>query len=86
MYFLMVFILGLAITFISIKIKSKWAKWVPTIIFLIATLFIGVKALFFPAPEMAVLGEIVYFMILGTLTIASFIGGIIIHFWKRKKA
>lgn len=85
MYFLIVFILGVIITFVSIKFKSKWAKWIPAIIFFIASLLIGFKILFFPAAEMAALGEIVYFMIFGTLTIAAGLGGTIIHFWKRKR-
>jgi hypothetical protein len=85
MYFLLVFIVGIIITFISIKFKSKWAKWIPALIFLIASLLIGLKVLFFPAAEMAVLGEIVYFMIFGTLTIAAGLGATIIHFWKRNR-
>jgi hypothetical protein len=85
MYFISVFILGIIVTFISIKFKSKWAKWVPSYIFLMASLFMGMKILFFPAAEMAVLGEIVYFMIFGTLTIAAGLGGMIIHFWKRNR-
>jgi energy-converting hydrogenase Eha subunit G len=45
----------------------------------------GGKAMFFPAPEMAVLGEIVYFMIFGTITIGAVIGGGIVHFWNKRK-
>lgn len=85
MYFLFVFILGLFITLFFYKLKSQWAKWIPALIFFIATIFIGLKAMFFPAPEMAVLGEIVYFMIFGSITIGSAIGGLIVHFLKRKR-
>lgn len=84
MVFIFVFLLGLVITLFFIKLKSKWAKWVPAMIFFIATILMGGKAKFFPAPEMAVLGEIVYFMIFGSMTIGALIGGGIIHYWKRK--
>jgi hypothetical protein len=84
MFFLFVFLLGLVITLFFIKLKSKWAKWIPAIIFFIATILMGVKAKFFPAPEMAVLGEIVYFMSFGLMTIGALIGGGILQYWKRK--
>jgi hypothetical protein len=41
--------------------------------------------MFFPAPEMAVLGEIVYFMIFGSITIGAVMGGAIVHFWNKRK-
>jgi hypothetical protein len=85
MFFFIVFLLGLLCTLLFIKLKSKWAKWIPAIIFFLATLLIGGKAMFFPAPEMAVLGEIVYFMIFGSITIGAVIGGGIIHFWNKRK-
>lgn len=85
MLFFIVFLLGLAVTFLFIKLKSKWAKWVPAIFFFIATILMGGKAWLFPAPEMAALGEIVYFMIFGCITIGALIGGVIIHFIKNKR-
>jgi hypothetical protein len=86
MFFFVVFLLGILSTFFFIKLKSKWAKWVPAIIFFLATLIMGGKAMFFPAPEMAVLGEIVYFMIFGSITIGAVIGGGIVHFWNRRNS
>jgi hypothetical protein len=85
MLFFIVFLIGLVVTLLFIKMKSKWAKWIPAILFFIATILMGGKARFFPAPEMAVLGEIVYFMIFGSLTIGAFIGGLMVHYWKKRK-
>jgi hypothetical protein len=85
MYFVVVLLIGLATTFLSIKLKISWAKWIPALIFLIATVFIGLKILFFPAPEMAILGEIIYFMIFGCLTLGAAIGGTTIYFLKKRK-
>ncbi|MHC0035567.1 hypothetical protein [Pseudoneobacillus sp. C159] len=86
MYFFFVFLIGLCATFLFIKLKSEWAKWVPAIVFFLAMIMIGIKILLFPAPEMAVLGEIVYGMILGAMTIGATIGGTIIHFLKKRKS
>jgi hypothetical protein len=85
-YFFFVFLIGLSATLLLIKLKSKWAKWVPALIFLLATIFMGFKILLFPAPEMAVLGEIVYGMIFGALTIGATLGGIIVYFWEKRKS
>jgi hypothetical protein len=85
MFFFIVFLLGLLSTLLFIKLKSNWSKWIPAIIFFLATVIMGGKAKFFPAPEMAVLGEIVYFMIFASITIGALIGGGIIHFWKKSK-
>ncbi|MEH7885679.1 hypothetical protein V7654_15370 [Bacillus sp. JJ1609] len=73
----------MAFPFIFIKAKAKWLKWLPGVIFFICTLGMGVKVLLFPAAEMAVLGEIIYTMLLGTATLGSFISGVIIYFMKK---
>lgn len=86
MFFFIVFLLGLLSTLLFIKLKSKWAKWIPAFIFFVATILMGGKAMFFPAPEMAVLGEIVYFMIFGSITIGAILGGAIIHYWNKRKS
>lgn len=86
MFFFIVFLLGLLSTLLFIKFKSKWAKWIPAFIFFVATILMGGKAMFFPAPEMAVLGEIVYFMIFGSITIGAILGGAIIHYWNKRKS
>jgi hypothetical protein len=85
MYFVIVLLLGIATSVIFIKLRSRWARWIPAIIFLTATLFMGLKILFFPAAEMAILGEILYFMIFGALTLGAAIGGVILHFLRRVK-
>lgn len=86
MFFFIVFLLGLLSTLLFIKLKSKWAKWIPAFIFFVATILMGGKAMFFPAPEMAVLGEIVYFMIFGSITIGAILGGGIVHYWNKRKS
>jgi len=83
MVFSIVFLIGMAFPFIFIKAKAKWLKWLPSMIFFICTLVIGVKILIFPAAEMAMLGETVYFMMLGTAALGSFISGVIIYFMKK---
>lgn len=85
MYFLFVFLISLIITFLFFKIKSKWAKWSPAIIFFFATLLMLIKIMYFPAAEMAILGEVVYAMIFATMTLGALISGGLIHFWKRKQ-
>jgi hypothetical protein len=85
MVFLFVFLIGLILPFILMKVKTKWGKWIPAMIFLVGTIIMAVKSTFFPAGEMAVLGEIVYAMLLATMTGGACIGAVIIHFWIRKK-
>lgn len=85
-YFFILFFITLLLTLFFIKFNTRWAKWIPAIMSFLATIIMGLKILFFPAPEMAVLGEVVYAMIFATITLASTIGGVIIFFWKRKKA
>ncbi|MEH7443882.1 hypothetical protein V7201_16335 [Bacillus sp. JJ1122] len=84
MVFSIVFLIGMAFPFIFIKAKGKWLKWLPGMIFFIGTLGMGVKVLLYPAAEMAVLGEIIYFMMLGTAALGSFLSGVIIYFMNKK--
>jgi hypothetical protein len=84
MLFSISFLFGIVIPFMFYTIKSKWVKWLPAIFLLIFTVIIGLKILFYPAPEMAVLGEIVYLMLLGSAFIGTLTSGMIIHFLKRK--
>ncbi len=43
----------------------------------------GIKAWIFPGPEMSALGDLIYFMILGSATIGAIIGAIIVGVMKR---
>jgi hypothetical protein len=84
MFFLILFLIGLLIPFLLIKMNPNWIVWVPaTVLFLIA-IVIYTKAEFFPADGMADLAERLYFMIFGVTAIGSFVGGMIVHFIKRK--
>lgn len=85
MLFSILFLVGILIPFMFFKSKTKWLKWIPALCALIFTVLMGLKILFYPAPEMAVLGEIVYFMLLGSAFIGALIGGMIIHYLKMKK-
>ncbi len=67
-----------------IKIKSKWGGWVPAIIFGLATISMGVVAKFSPSQGMVDLGQVIYFMLLGTATLGSLVGGVIVYFIKKK--
>jgi hypothetical protein len=86
MLFSILFLVGIVIPFLFLKSKTKCLKWIPAICSLIFTVLIGLKILFYPAPEMAVLGEIVYFMLLGSAFIGTLIGGMIIHYLKMEKS
>lgn len=83
MVFSIVFLIGMAVPFLFIKAKAIWLKWLPGILFFFGTIGIGVKVLVFPAAEMAILGEIIYFMLLGTAALGSIFGGVIIYFIKK---
>lgn len=67
MIFSIALLIGMAFAFILIKAKSSWPKWFPAAAFFIGTIIIGVKVLVFPAKEMAILGDIMYLMILGSV-------------------
>lgn len=84
MIFIVCLLVGILFPFLFIKAKSSTKKWIPAMILFFMTIIMGVKAKFFPGAEMAVLGEIVYIMILGTATIGSTLGAIIIQIWKKK--
>jgi cation transport ATPase len=83
MVFSIVFLIGMALPFLFFKAKSNWLKWLPGILFLVCALGLGLKILINPAAEMAVLGEIVFSMLLGTGAIGSFISGVIITFIRK---
>jgi hypothetical protein len=85
MLFFVVFLIGLILSFSMIKVKSKWAKWVPAILFISGAIVMMGKAKFFPAEEMAVLGEIVYAMLMAAIAGGALFGGVIVHFLKKKK-
>ena len=84
MFFFVLFLIGLVIPFLFIKVKYRWGSWVPSIILLLAAILIYGKAEFFPGEGMAELGERLYFMIVGMAAIGSIVGSIIIHFLRNK--
>ncbi len=84
MYFIIILLCSSLVPFLFIKSHNNWLIWAPTLIFTTMSLSIGLKAKFLPAPEMAVLGEIVYFMIFGVAAIGSLIGSIIVRSIRKK--
>lgn len=82
MLFFWILLIGMVLPVLLIKIKSRWAAWIPTIIFGLATLIMGGVAVFFPGEGMADLGKIIYFMLFGVAAIGSLVGGVIVHFIK----
>ena len=82
-FFIPFFLIGGVMPFLFIKFKPKISIWIPAIVFLIATILIGIKASSFPAVEMGDLGERVYMMMLGVATLGSLIGGIIAKMFKK---
>jgi hypothetical protein len=85
-FFIPIFLIGCAIPFLFIKIKSKKAIWIPTMVFIVATILMGIKPNIFPAAEMRDLGERVYFMMLGVATLGSVIGSLIAMIVKKSTA
>jgi hypothetical protein len=83
MFFFVLFLIGMIIPFLFIKVKSRWGSWIPSIILLLAAILIYGKAEFFPSEGMAELGERLYFMIVGMAAIGSIVGSIINHFLKK---
>jgi hypothetical protein len=84
MFFFALFLIGLVIPFLFIKVKSRCVSWIPSIILLLAAILIYGKAEFFPGEGMAELGERLYFMIVGMAAIGSIVGSVIIHFLRNK--
>jgi hypothetical protein len=84
MFFFVLFLIGMIIPFLFIKVKSRWGSWIPSIILLLAAILIYGKAEFFPGEGMAELGERLYSMIVGMAAIGSIVGSIIIHFLRNK--
>ncbi|WP_342430852.1 hypothetical protein [Neobacillus sp. FSL H8-0543] len=84
MFFFWLFLIGMVIPFLLIKIKSGWAAWVPAIIFGSITIILAVVIKFIPAEGMMDLGQIIYFMMFGSATLGSLVGGVIVHFIKKK--
>jgi hypothetical protein len=84
MFFFVLFLIGLVIPLLFIKVKSRWGSWIPSIILLLAAILIYGKAVFFPGEGMAELGERLYFMIVGMAAIGSILGSVIIRFLRNK--
>lgn len=85
MLFFLTFLLGLGVPFFFMKSRIIWLKWLPGIVLLGAAALMGMKILFFPAPEMAVLGEIVYTMLFGLAAFGGFAGALIVQIVLRRK-
>ncbi|WP_139185579.1 hypothetical protein [Bacillus sp. OK048] len=78
------FLIGLVIPFLLIKINPNWIVWIPSLILFIAAIVMYGKAEFFPGEGMADLAERLYFMMFGIAAIGSIFGGVIIHFIRNK--
>ncbi|WHY69287.1 hypothetical protein [Neobacillus sp. SuZ13] len=85
MFFFVIFLIGLVLPFILIKVEFSWIIWIPAMIFFLAAILAVVKAVIFPGEGMADLAERIYVMIFGTAAIGSISGGVIAHFLKSKK-
>ncbi|MDQ1003154.1 glucan phosphoethanolaminetransferase (alkaline phosphatase superfamily) [Neobacillus niacini] len=83
MLFLVVFLIGLLIPFLLIKVKPSWIVWVPSFVLFIAAIFIYGKSAFFPGEGMADLAERLYFIIFGLIAIGSIVGALIVHFFRK---
>jgi hypothetical protein len=84
MLFLVLFLIGLLIPFLLIKVNPSWMVWVPSFVLFIAAIVIYGKTEFFPGEGMADLAEHLYFIIFGLTAIGSIVGGLIVHFIRNK--
>lgn len=84
MFFFVLFLIGVIIPFLLIKVNPSWIVWVPSIILFLAAIAIYGKAEFFPGEGMADLAERLYFIIFGMTAIGSIVGGIIVHLLRNK--
>ncbi|MFB3168000.1 hypothetical protein P5G62_012865 [Neobacillus sp. 179-C4.2 HS] len=84
MLFFGLFLIGLVIPFLLVKVKPSWIVWVPSFVLFIAAIAIYGKAEFFPGEGMADLAERLYFIIFGLSAIGSIVGGLIVHFIRNK--
>jgi hypothetical protein len=84
MLFFVVFLIGLLIPVLFIKVKPSWIIWVPAFVLFIAAIVIYGKAEFFPEEGMADLAERLYFIIFGLTAIGSIVGALIVHFFRNK--
>lgn len=84
MFFFVLFLIGLIIPFILIKVNSSWIVWAPSIILFLAAIAMYGKAEYFPGEGMADLAERLYFIIFGMTAIGSIVGGIIVHLLRNK--
>lgn len=83
MFFAVCFLVGLVIPFLLFKVKSKGLIWLPTLILVVGTILMAIKAFIFPGDSMADLGERVYMIMLVLSTIGSLIGALIVSLFKK---
>jgi hypothetical protein len=84
MFFFLLFLIGIVIPFLLIKINPSWVIWMPSLILFLAAIVMYGKAEFFPGEGMADLAERLYFMIFGVAAIGSVLGGVIVHFIRNR--
>ncbi|MEH7309142.1 hypothetical protein [Neobacillus drentensis] len=84
-FFFVIFLIGLILPFILMKIDASWIIWIPAIIFFLAAIVMALKTGVIPGEGMADLAERLYIMMLGVAGVGSIIGGLIVHVIKSKK-
>jgi predicted membrane channel-forming protein YqfA (hemolysin III family) len=84
MYFFALFLIGLVLPFILIKVNHSWISWIPSIILFLGAFAMYLKAEFFPGEGMADLGERIFFMMFGVSALGSIVGGLIVHLLRKK--
>jgi hypothetical protein len=84
MLFFVIFLIGLVIPFLLVKVKPSWIVWVPSFVLFLAAIVIYGKTEFFPGEGMADLAERLYFIIFGLTAIGSIVGGLIIYLFRNK--
>lgn len=85
MFFLVIFLIGLFLPFIVLKIDASWVIWSPAILFFVAAILMALKTAVFPGAGMADLAERIYMMMFGTAGMGAIIGGVIVLCIKSKK-
>jgi hypothetical protein len=83
-FFIVIFLIGLAVPIILMKIDASWIIWSPAILFFLAAIFMALKTVVVPGGGMVDLAERIYVIMFGTAGVGSVIGGVFVQFLKRK--
>jgi len=83
-FFFVIFLIGLVLPLILMKIDASWIIWSPAIIFLFASIIMALKASVFLGEGIRDLADTLYFMMFGAAGVGAIVGAGIVHLLKSK--